>query len=168
MTEKTCEINKKYKKYFTIDPFSEKTITLRLATQDTTFQMVKHKLTRSFQELTNYYINNQLRPNPDNTQVCNFHIQKREAKRELKVEWFEKSLRNTEHLVYLGVTLDRTLTFKEHCKKIKMKVEARNNLIRKLTGIKWGELQIQPLCPLMNMLAQYRINLNIQNTLTRH
>jgi len=46
-------------------------------------------------------------------------------------------LGNTEHPVYLGVTLDRTLMFKEQCKKTKMKVEARNNLIRKLAGSKW-------------------------------
>jgi hypothetical protein len=38
---------------------------LALAAQDTTFQIVERKLTKSLQELTNYYINNQLRPNPD-------------------------------------------------------------------------------------------------------
>jgi len=97
---------------------------LALALQDTTFEIVERKLTRSLQELTNYYIKNQLRPNPDKTQICSFYLQ--------------KPLGNTEHPVYLGVTLDRTLTFKEQCKKTKMKVEARNNLIRKLAGSKWG------------------------------
>ncbi|KAL4098793.1 hypothetical protein QTP88_023329 [Uroleucon formosanum] len=111
---------------------------LALAAQDTTFEIVERKLTRSLQELTNYYTKNQLRPNPDKTQVCSFHLRNREAKRELKVEWLGKPLGNTEHPVYLGVTLDRTLTFKEQCKKTKMKVEARNNLIRKLAGSKWG------------------------------
>jgi hypothetical protein len=111
---------------------------LALTAQDTTFEIVERKLTRSLQELTNYYTKNQLRPNPDKTQVCSFHLRNREAKRELKVEWLGKPLGNTEHPVYLGVTLDRTLTFKEQCKKTKMKVEARNNLIRKLAGSKWG------------------------------
>jgi len=111
---------------------------LALAAQGTTFEIVKRKLTRSLQELTNYYIKNQLRPNPDKTQICSFHLRHREAKRKLKVEWLGKPLGNTEHPVYLGATLDRTLTFKEQCKKTKMQVEARNNLIWKLAGSKWG------------------------------
>jgi len=53
---------------------------LALAAQDTTFQIVEHKLTKSLHELTNYYIKNQLRPNPDKIQVCSFHLQNRKAK----------------------------------------------------------------------------------------
>jgi len=34
--------------------------------------------------------------------------------------------------------LDWTLTFKELCTKTKMKVQTRNNLLRKLVGSKWG------------------------------
>ena len=112
---------------------------LALAAQETT-EIVERKLTRSVQELTNYYIKNQLRPNPDKTQICSFHLRNHEAKRKLKVEWLGKLLGNTEHPVYLGVTLDRTLTFKEQRKKTKMKIEARNNLIRKLAGSKWGAI----------------------------
>lgn len=39
---------------------------------------------------------------------------------------------------YLGVTLDRYLTFKTHCSNIKLKVSARNNILRKLRGTNWG------------------------------
>lgn len=42
------------------------------------------------------------------------------------------------HTKYLGVKLDRTLSYKEHCKGTKSKVMSRNNIIRKLTGTKWG------------------------------
>ena len=45
---------------------------------------------------------------------------------------------NTEHPVYLGVTLDRRLSFKNHIEKTKCKVSARNNIISKLTGTTWG------------------------------
>jgi len=96
-------------------------------------------LTRALQESTNYYIYNQLRPNPGKTQVCSFHLRNHEAKRELKVEWLGKPLGNTEYPAYLGITLGRTLIFKEQCKKTKKRVEARNNLIRKLASSKWGE-----------------------------
>lgn len=35
-------------------------------------------------------------------------------------------------------TLNRTLTFKEHCIKTKMKVQTRNDLLKKLLGTLWG------------------------------
>ena len=40
--------------------------------------------------------------------------------------------------VYLGVTLDRTLSYKAHIEKTKKKVGTRNNIIRKLRNSKWG------------------------------
>ena len=43
--------------------------------------------------------------------------------------------------MYLGVTLDRSLTFKEHVIKTKAKVSTRNNILRKLTTSKWGASQ---------------------------
>ena len=39
---------------------------------------------------------------------------------------------------YLGVKLDRQLTYKEHLKSIRAKVSSRNNLLRRLAGSKWG------------------------------
>ena len=38
----------------------------------------------------------------------------------------------------VGVTLDRTLSYKEHIHNTKMKVSTRNNLLRKLSNSKWG------------------------------
>ena len=40
---------------------------------------------------------------------------------------------------YLGVTLDRTLSYKQHIHNTKMKVATRNNLLRKLANSKWGK-----------------------------
>jgi hypothetical protein len=42
------------------------------------------------------------------------------------------------HPKYLGVTLDRSLTFKTQLEKVALKVNARVNLIRKLDGTNWG------------------------------
>ncbi|KAI5720904.1 hypothetical protein M8J77_013078 [Diaphorina citri] len=39
---------------------------------------------------------------------------------------------------YLGVTLDRTLSFKTHLEKSAAKLKSRNNIIQKLCGSKWG------------------------------
>jgi len=111
---------------------------LTIAAQDITFQEVERKLTKTLQELTTYYARNQLTANPDKTQMCCFNLRNCEAKGELKVEWLGKTLKHTEQPVSLGVTLDRTLTFKEKCRKTKMKVQIRNNLLRKLAGSKLG------------------------------
>ena len=44
--------------------------------------------------------------------------------------------------VYLGVTRDRTLSYKAHIEKTKKKVGTRNNIIRKLRNSKWGATPI--------------------------
>ena len=40
--------------------------------------------------------------------------------------------------MYLGIHLDRTLCYTTHIEKTKMKVNARNNIIRKLANSNWG------------------------------
>ena len=87
---------------------------------------------------TTYYDTNQLRANPSKTQVCAFHLRNREAKRELNVVRNGIRLSNTATPVYLGIHLDRTLCYKTHIEKTKMKVNARNDIIRKLANSKWG------------------------------
>ena len=52
--------------------------------------------------------------------------------------WNKTELENTPHPKYLGVTLDRTLCYKQHIHNTKMKVATRNNLLRKLSNSKWG------------------------------
>jgi len=42
--------------------------------------------------------------------------------------------------VYLGVTLDRTLSFKENVTKTKAKVAARNNILDKLSNVEQTQL----------------------------
>jgi len=39
---------------------------------------------------------------------------------------------------YLGVKLDRTLTFKQQLEALKDKPKTRNNIISKLAGTSWG------------------------------
>ena len=62
----------------------------------------------------------------------------RDTKRELNVTWNGTGLANTSPPVVLGVHLDRTLSYKIHICKTKQKVNARNNIIRKLPNSKWG------------------------------
>src|SRR5215469_12595506 len=41
-------------------------------------------------------------------------------------------------VVYLGITLDRTLSYKVHLTKTAAKLKSRNNLLSKLCGTTWG------------------------------
>ena len=67
-----------------------------------------------------------------------FHLQNAAAKRELSVRMNEKILKHEVHPVYLGITLDRPLIFKEHLMKTAAKLKTRNNLLMKLAGTTWG------------------------------
>ena len=79
-----------------------------------------------------------MRANPDKTQVIALHLRNKEANRSLKVEWNRAELENTPYPKYLGVTLNRTLSYKEPIHNTKMKVVTRNNLLKKLSNSKWG------------------------------
>ena len=82
---------------------------------------------------------NSLRANPEKkTQVTAFHLRNKEAKRSLKVVLNKTELEKTTHPKYLGVTFDRSLSYKQHIRNMKMKVATRNNLLTKLATSKWG------------------------------
>jgi len=49
-----------------------------------------------------------------------------------------KRIRHKHQPVYIGVTVDRSLTFRSHMVKTAAKVQTRNNLITKLAGSTWG------------------------------
>ena len=111
---------------------------LAMTTQQHTFPEVESTLERGLTDMSAYYLENHLRPNPGKTQICSFHLKNREAKRELNVTWDGIRLEHHQHPVYLGVTLDRTLSYKEHIQKTRAKVSTRNSLLRQLTNSKWG------------------------------
>ena len=89
--------------------------------------------------LTTYYKVNSLRANPEKkTQITAFHHMNKDGKRSLKVVWNKTELENTTHPKYLGVTLDESLSYKQHIRNTKMKVATRNNLQTKQANSKWG------------------------------
>ena len=123
--------------------FSTSTLTTNLSTrsfiyaddmcdtaQQPSFVEVETTIEESLSELTHYYRFNNMRVNPDKTQVT--------AKRTLKVKWNRTGLENTPHPKYLGITLYRSLSYKQHIHNTKMKVATRNDLLRKLSSSKWG------------------------------
>ena len=111
---------------------------LCITAQYPTFTEVEDTIEEALSELAHYYRNNSLRENSDKRQVTGFHLRNREVKRSLKIAWNGVDLENTAYPKYLGVTLDRTLNYKQHILNTKMKVATRNNLLKKLADSKWG------------------------------
>ena len=104
---------------------------LCVTAQYSSFTEVETTIGDALEELTQYHRSNSLRANRDKTQVTAFHLRNKEANRSLKVEWNRTKLENTPKPKYPGVTLDRTLSYKEHMHNTKIKVATRNNLLRK-------------------------------------
>ena len=111
---------------------------LAATTQSTDFSPIEETLTTALDGLSESYTTNQLRANPTKKQVSLFHLRNRECGKQLNISWNGVNLTHCNLHVYLGVTLDRTLSYKAHIEKTKKKVGTRNNIIRKLRTYKWG------------------------------
>ena len=100
--------------------------------------MVEQHLRKALPISTLYYQNNRLKSNPAKTQSCLFHLRNHHATRKMNITWNGTSISHDKYPVYLGVTMDRTLSFKEHTRKLKAKIQSRNALLSKLANSKWG------------------------------
>jgi len=67
-----------------------------------------------------------------------FHPNKKEAKRELKVNFNNKTLPFCSEPKYFGVTLDRLLTYRRHLESLYKKLTSRVALLRRFAGSGWG------------------------------
>ncbi|GFR57534.1 RNA-directed DNA polymerase from mobile element jockey [Elysia marginata] len=111
---------------------------LCLATQSTSFNVIETRVTDALSSLSNYYTENSLNANPSKAQVCAFHLNNQQANTKHEITWNDQPLKYDEHPVYLGVTLDRTLSFSQHAMNVKAKFAARNSLLGKLANFNWG------------------------------
>ena len=72
------------------------------------------------------------------TVTAAFHLHNREAKRELNVKNNGKILPFCPVPTYLGVKLDRALTYRHHLEALCKKLSTRVLLLRRLAGSEWG------------------------------
>jgi len=63
-----------------------------------------------------------------------FHFNNKEAKRELKVNFNNETLPFCSEPKYLGVTLDRSLTYRRHLESLRKKLTSRVALLRRRAG----------------------------------
>ena len=72
------------------------------------------------------------------TVMAAFHLNNREAKREIKVYNNGRLLPFCPIPTYLGVKLDRSLTFRHHLVALRKKISSCVTLLRRLVGSGWG------------------------------
>ena len=72
------------------------------------------------------------------TVTAAFHLNNREAKREIKVYNNGRLLPFCPTPTYLGVKLDRSITFRHHLVALRKKLSSRVTLVRRLVGSGWG------------------------------
>lgn len=85
-----------------------------------------------------YFHKWRLKPNPAKTEVCAFHLNNKEAKVKLEVEFDEIRVSYNFCPKYLGITLDRALTIKAHLITPSKKIQSRCNLVQILAGTGWS------------------------------
>jgi Reverse transcriptase (RNA-dependent DNA polymerase) len=88
--------------------------------------------------INGYFRRWRLQPNPTKTESCVFHLSTHEAYKVLDIKFADTPIQHVDHPKYLGVTLDRSLTYNVHLTKTTKKVPVRVNLVRKLAGTNWG------------------------------
>jgi len=67
-----------------------------------------------------------------------FHLKNKEAKCELKVNFNNENLPFFSEPEYLGVTLDRSLTYRRQLESLRKKLTSRIALLNRLAGSGWG------------------------------
>ena len=141
-----------------------------IATRDSSFENTEEILTDDLAKMNNYFKQWRLKPNPNKTEVTCFHLNNKMANRQLRVYANNQLLRHNNHPKYLGVTLDRTLSFKQHLQNTAAKLRTRNNIIHKLRGTTWGSTAATLRCSALGLVysaAEYCAPVWLNSTYTR-
>ena len=99
---------------------------------------LERTLSQDMTTLSEYLQTWRLKLSHTKTVTAAFHLHNREAKRELKVCNIGKTLPFCPVPTYLGVKLDRSLTYRPHLEALRKKLSARVSLLRRLAGTGWG------------------------------
>ena len=102
------------------------------------WRSLEETLSRDMTTLEGYLQKWRLKLSGTKTVSSCFHLHNHEAKRELSVLLNGKPLPFCTEPTYLGVTLDRALTFRRHLESMRKKLTSRVSLIRRLAGSGWG------------------------------
>jgi len=104
---------------------------------DGDWQAVEGVLSKDMATLGEYLQTWKLKLSTTKTVSAAFHLNK-EAERELKVNFNNETLPCCSEPKYLGVTLDRSLTYRQHLESLRKKLTSRVAHLRQLAGSGWG------------------------------
>jgi len=99
------------------------------------WQAVERVLSKDMATVGEYLRTWKLKLSTIKTMSAAFHLNSKEAKRELKVNYNNETLPFCSEPKYLGVTLDRSLTYHRHLESFRRKLISRVALLRRLTGV---------------------------------
>ena len=105
---------------------------------DGDWQSVEGVLTKDMETVGKYLQSWKLKLGTTKTVSPAFHLNNKEIKRELKVKYNNATLPFCSEPKYLGVTLDRSLTYRRHIESLHKKLTSRVALLRRLAGTGWG------------------------------
>jgi len=109
-----------------------------LATRGQYFSELEYSLSSDMAQMSHFCRQWRLKPGATKTISSVFHLHNTSATRELSVYLDGQHLRHECHPTYLGMTLDRTLSYRQHLTNTAGKLKNRNNLLMKLASSIWG------------------------------
>lgn len=111
---------------------------LGLSIQVNFFETAEKILERDMKTMKVYYRKWCLCMNQSKSEVAIFHLNNKMANRPLNVYLDGEEIPFNKTPTYLGLPLDRSLTFEPALTKLSEKLKPRNNLVQKLVGTNWG------------------------------
>lgn len=111
---------------------------LALVHQCSNFEESEAVLSSDFNIISNYFKNWRLKLSAEKTECSSFHLNNRVANRELLIPFGQRSLKFNPNPKYLGVVLDRSLTYEKHIIKVCQKMKTRISLVQRLASVNWG------------------------------
>ena len=109
-----------------------------LAASHKSISTIETSLTKDLELVNDYYRKWQLKLSTSKSVSSVFHLRNHLAHYELKVHLSGDLLPFEPYPRYLGITLDRSLTYRHHLEKLKNKLSSRVSLIKRLAGTTWG------------------------------
>ena len=94
---------------------------IAITTSGSNFKTIENKLSTDLAKLPDYFHNWRLKLNPLKTVSSCFHLANRLVKYQLNVSLHNQAIPFTTSLKYLGKTLDRSLTYRQHLQNITAK-----------------------------------------------
>ena len=112
-----------------------------LAHQSKEWKEIEEVLSKDTTRLKEYFDKWYLRMNTTKSVSASFHLNNKEARKELNIFVEHTKLPADHNPKYLGVTLDRQLNYRKHLEGCANKIANRNSLMRRLARTSWGASQ---------------------------